>query len=71
MVSMKDIRAVGRRIAREFRPQQVILFGSHARGAAGPDSDVKRVAPIARLSGCWHKRGFAWRKKPLAAAPPR
>ena len=40
MVSMKDIRAVGRRIAREFRPQRVILFGSHARGAAGPDSDV-------------------------------
>jgi uncharacterized protein len=40
MVSMKDIRAVGRRIAREFRPQQVILFGSHARGAAGRDSDI-------------------------------
>ena len=40
MVSMKDIQAVGRKIAREFRPQQVILFGSHARGAAGPDSDV-------------------------------
>ena len=40
MVSMKDIRAMGRRIAREFRPQRVILFGSHARGAAGPDSDV-------------------------------
>ena len=34
MVSMKDIRAVGRTIAREFRPQQVILFGSHTRGSA-------------------------------------
>ena len=40
MVSIKDIRAVGRRIGREFRPQRVILFGSHARGTAGPDSDV-------------------------------
>jgi predicted nucleotidyltransferase len=40
MVSMKDIRAVGRRIGREFRPQRVVLFGSYARGAAGPDSDV-------------------------------
>ena len=40
MISMKDIRTVGRRIGREFRPQRVILFGSHARGAAGPDSDV-------------------------------
>lgn len=40
MVSMKEIRAVGRRIAREFRPRQVILFGSHARGTAGEDSNV-------------------------------
>lgn len=27
-------------IAREFHPEQIILFGSHARGEAGPDSDV-------------------------------
>ena len=40
MVSMKDIRAVGRKIAHEFRPQRVILFGSHACGSARPDSDV-------------------------------
>jgi predicted nucleotidyltransferase len=25
---------------RTFRPEQVILFGSHARGEAGADSDV-------------------------------
>jgi predicted nucleotidyltransferase len=29
-----------RRIAAEFDPDQIILFGSHARGQAGPDSDV-------------------------------
>ncbi len=29
-----------RRIAAEFDPDQIILFGSHARGRAGPDSDV-------------------------------
>ena len=29
-----------RRIVRRFHPEKVILFGSHARGAAGPDSDV-------------------------------
>ena len=40
MVSMKEIRAVARRIGREFRPQRVILFGSHARGEATEDSDV-------------------------------
>ena len=27
-------------IVRKFHPEQVILFGSHARGEAGPDSDV-------------------------------
>ena len=29
-----------RRIVKQFDPVQVILFGSHARGEAGPDSDV-------------------------------
>ena len=29
-----------RRIAEEFHPEKVILFGSQARGEAGPDSDV-------------------------------
>src|SRR5262245_56834707 len=32
-------RMVNRIVAR-FRPEQVILFGSQARGDAGPDSDV-------------------------------
>ncbi len=39
-----DLRAqIGRmvrRIARTFRPERIILFGSQARGDAGPDSDV-------------------------------
>jgi predicted nucleotidyltransferase len=29
-----------RRIVKRFHPERVILFGSHARGEAGPDSDV-------------------------------
>jgi predicted nucleotidyltransferase len=32
-------RMVGRIVA-EFDPDTIILFGSHARGEAGPDSDV-------------------------------
>jgi len=28
------------RIVRKFQPERVILFGSHARGEGGPDSDV-------------------------------
>lgn len=27
-------------VAQEVNPRQIILFGSHARGTAGPDSDV-------------------------------
>ena len=34
------INQMARRLARRFKPEQIILFGSHARGTAGPDSDV-------------------------------
>ena len=34
------IDAMVRRIVDQFQPEQVILFGSHAREDAGPDSDV-------------------------------
>jgi predicted nucleotidyltransferase len=40
MVAMKDIRNLSRRIARQFRPRRIVLFGSYAEGQAGPDSDV-------------------------------
>ena len=40
MVAMKEIRALSRRIAREFKPQRIILFGSHAWGKPTEDSDV-------------------------------
>ena len=37
------------RIVERFHSDQVILFGSHARGTAGPDSDVDLlvVMPVA------------------------
>ncbi len=34
------IKEMVRRIVERFGPDKVILFGSHARGTAGPDSDV-------------------------------
>ena len=40
MVAMRQIEEVGQRIGREFRPDRVILFGSHAGGTAGSGSDV-------------------------------
>ncbi|MFQ5741028.1 MAG: nucleotidyltransferase domain-containing protein [Acidobacteriota bacterium] len=35
-----DIRRMVNRIVKRFHPERVILFGSHARGKGGPDSDV-------------------------------
>src|SRR5260370_781395 len=35
-----DIGRMVKRIVKQFDPEQVILFGSQARGDAGPDSDV-------------------------------
>jgi len=34
------IREMASRIAERFRPDKIILFGSYARGDAGPDSDA-------------------------------
>jgi predicted nucleotidyltransferase len=36
----KAIKEMARRIVAQFQPEKIILFGSHARGTAGPDSDV-------------------------------
>ena len=35
-----QIQKMVRRIVRQFHPERIILFGSQARGDAGPDSDV-------------------------------
>ncbi len=39
-VAFSEIQQFADAIAREFEPEQVILFGSYAKGNAGPDSDV-------------------------------
>ncbi len=36
----RQIQSMVRRIVAEFDPDKIILFGSYARGEAGPDSDV-------------------------------
>lgn len=40
MTPRHDIQAFADAIAREFRPERIILFGSHARGEMTADSDV-------------------------------
>ena len=39
-----------RRIVERFQPERIILFGSHARGTAGPDSDVDLLV-VMEVSG--------------------
>jgi len=39
-ITMPQIEEIGRRIAEEFQPERVLLFGSFAWGAPSEDSDV-------------------------------
>ena len=50
-------------------PEQVILFGSRARGDAGPESDVDLIVVEAEPFGPERDR-FAWRKRGCAARFP-
>jgi uncharacterized protein len=40
MVSPRDIKRFSDAIARRFKPEKIILFGSYAYGKPTPDSDV-------------------------------
>ena len=40
MVSRQNIKCYCNAIAAAFKPERIILFGSHARGQPGEDSDV-------------------------------
>lgn len=43
----KQIREMVDRIVARFHPEKIILFGSHARGEAGADSDVDLLVIMA------------------------
>lgn len=49
----EKIGAMVQRIVERFDPEKIILFGSHARGTAGPDSDVDFLVV---MSVCGSKR---------------
>ena len=55
MVSMKEIREVGQRIGRQFRPDRVLLFGSYADGSATDDSDVDLLVVLPFDGRPFHK----------------
>ncbi|MBI5016767.1 MAG: nucleotidyltransferase domain-containing protein [Deltaproteobacteria bacterium] len=46
------------RIVDQFHPESVILYGSHARGTAGPDSDVDLLVGMS-IQGSRRKQATA------------
>lgn len=52
----RAIREMVRRIVRQFQPERIILFGSHARGEAGPDSDVDLLVVMPYKGWKHHKQ---------------
>jgi predicted nucleotidyltransferase len=53
----EHIARLVKRIVAKFHPEQIILFGSHARGAAGPDSDIDLLVVMA-VEGSAYERGL-------------
>jgi predicted nucleotidyltransferase len=51
----RKIQEMVHRIVREFHPEQIILFGSYARGDAGPDSDVDLLV-VMPVTGSKHRK---------------
>ena len=55
MASLAEIEDLAAKIVREFQPEKVILFGSHARGEAGPNSDVDLLVVVPFVGKAWRK----------------
>ncbi|HEV2718595.1 MAG TPA: nucleotidyltransferase domain-containing protein [Thermoanaerobaculia bacterium] len=53
MASLAEIERYAERIAREFRPERIVLFGSHALGAAREDSDVDLLVVMPHRGKSW------------------
>ena len=50
MIDRQTLDEAARRLASQFHPERIILFGSHARGAADEHSDVDLLV-IGRFEG--------------------
>jgi predicted nucleotidyltransferase len=51
MTANELIATMTDRIARDFDPLCIVLFGSHARGDAQPDSDIDLLVVLLRWAG--------------------
>jgi len=65
IVGKDTLQEIVRRLVEEFRPEAILLFGSHAWGAPGEDSDLDLLVivsdsderPAARSTRAYHAVG--------------
>lgn len=55
------IKEIADKIIKETHPKKIYLFGSHAKGTAGPESDLDLLV-IADMPGPKNKRNLAVRR---------
>ncbi len=55
MTTMREIEDVARRIARDFHPERIVLFGSYARRTASRDSDVDLLVVMPFTGKAFHR----------------
>ncbi len=53
MATLREIKDFSRRVADEFRPDRILLFGSHAHGRATKDSDVDLLVVMKHEGKSW------------------
>lgn len=68
MANLKEIDELTARIASEFSPDRIILFGSHAYGQPGNDSDVD-ILVVLPFDGKPVRKAIEIRNKVNAAMP--
>ncbi|ATE60908.1 nucleotidyltransferase domain-containing protein [Thauera sinica] len=56
MLSNEVLQEISRRIAAALHPEQIILFGSHAWGTPGDDSDVDLLVIVPDSDETPHRR---------------
>ncbi len=68
MVDIKEIENLTSQIAREFKPDRIILFGSYAYGQPGNDSDVD-ILVVLPFKGKPVRKAIEIRNKVNAGVP--
>lgn len=53
MVALADIQEYVNEVGQQFRPRQIILFGSYATNSAGIDSDVDLLVVMPHVEKNW------------------